>query len=245
MSAYGRFSEVYDRLLYDAPAQDWLSYMEGLLGLEGPARILEYACGSGRLTAPLAARGHEVIGVDRSRGMLMKAQEKVQGLRNCRLVEADMTAFSLDHPADAAICALDGVNYLTSPALLRAFFVCAAANLKEGAPFVFDVSSAWKVEHVLAEEFFYDDGEEETLFWTNSYDRDSRLLEMSLTVFARREEGYERFDETHLIRAWETEELETALRAAGFSKPDIFAFGTRQAPEAGTERIVLRTRKGD
>lgn len=246
MDAYGRFSDVYDRLLYDAPGEKWSSYLLPLLNVPAPARVLDYACGSGRMSTELARAGYEVIGIDRSAQMLMRAQEKLRPFRErCHLVKADMTAFSMERPADAALCALDGVNYLVTGGALAAFFASAAANLKEGAPFLFDISSSYKLENILAEEIFFDDGEEETLLWTNAYDPPSRLLEMSLTVFARQGGLYERFDELHVIRAWREEEIVRALETAGFYDIGVFAFGTPDAPAAQSERIQFRARKGE
>src|SRR5215210_3111876 len=40
--------------------------------------ILELGCGTGRVLAPLAAAGHRVIGIDRSRAMLDRARATLQ-----------------------------------------------------------------------------------------------------------------------------------------------------------------------
>lgn len=61
-----------------------------------PLTILEPACGSGRLMAELATRGHHVAGVDLSQGMLNFAQKrfKEKGVKG-KLVNAPMQAFDL------------------------------------------------------------------------------------------------------------------------------------------------------
>lgn len=59
------------------------------------APILELACGSGRILAPIAADGHRVTGLDRSGPMLDRARLALSNLApipEYHLVEADMTA---------------------------------------------------------------------------------------------------------------------------------------------------------
>ena len=52
-----------------------------LLAPEGGERILDLGCGTGALTAEIAARGAEVLGVDRSEEMIAQARKKFPGLR--------------------------------------------------------------------------------------------------------------------------------------------------------------------
>lgn len=86
--------------LYDAfPFElDVPMYLE-LAAAEG-GRVLELACGSGRLALPLARAGHEVTGVDQSPHMLALARAKLERAgeevaRRCRLVQGDMVSFDL------------------------------------------------------------------------------------------------------------------------------------------------------
>ncbi|WP_432363358.1 class I SAM-dependent DNA methyltransferase [Sporosarcina sp. UB5] len=64
--------EMYDHL-YEGYQKDlsvilkWASHEQ---------TILELACGTGRLTIPMAQRGFKMIGVDLHEGMLARAREK-------------------------------------------------------------------------------------------------------------------------------------------------------------------------
>jgi SAM-dependent methyltransferase len=70
-----------------------------------PAGVaLDAACGTGRHSAYLAARGHTVVGVDSSAEMLEVARAKVPG---ARFADGDVTALPLpDGHADLVVCAL-------------------------------------------------------------------------------------------------------------------------------------------
>ena len=56
-----------------------------------PTRILDLACGDGRVAVGLAQRGHDVTGLDLSASMLAAARERAAAARvDVPLVEADM-----------------------------------------------------------------------------------------------------------------------------------------------------------
>lgn len=60
------------------------------LGL-GDGTALEIGPGDGELLASLAARFHEVVGIDNAQGMLERAADRVQGLGNVRLMHRDVS----------------------------------------------------------------------------------------------------------------------------------------------------------
>ena len=78
--------------------------------------------------------------------MLAAAQEKMRrmGLR-IPFVQQDMRALRTHRKMDAVVCCCDGVNYLTGPDDLGAFFRSAHACLRDGGLLLFDVSSAYKL----------------------------------------------------------------------------------------------------
>ncbi|WP_370969378.1 class I SAM-dependent methyltransferase [Amycolatopsis sp. cg9] len=91
---------------YDDPAnaafaldEPWLEELAG-----HPGDTLDAACGTGRYAAILAARGHRVIGVDSSPGMLARARERVP-TADFRL--GDLTALPVaDASVDLVTCGL-------------------------------------------------------------------------------------------------------------------------------------------
>jgi SAM-dependent methyltransferase len=77
--------------------------------------ILELACGSGRLLAPLLELGERVVGVDSSGPMLQRARQALDSaglLRRATLIEADVRRFSLDERFRLAIYGLDSFALL-------------------------------------------------------------------------------------------------------------------------------------
>lgn len=68
-----------------------VEFLLSLIGSEAK-RILEVACGSGRILVPLARAGHQVTGIDFDEGMLNKIAEKSAGLNNISWAKLDAIA---------------------------------------------------------------------------------------------------------------------------------------------------------
>ncbi len=90
--AYATIAELYD--LEHARFDDDVEMYRQFARATGDP-ILELACGTGRILAPVAADGHRVTGLDRSAPMLDRARVALAGLESPQayhLVEAGMTA---------------------------------------------------------------------------------------------------------------------------------------------------------
>jgi len=76
--------EKWDAELYDGKHAFVWELAKDLVPLLGPKageRILDIGCGTGHLTAEIAATGAEVIGLDRSDEMVREARKKFPGIR--------------------------------------------------------------------------------------------------------------------------------------------------------------------
>jgi len=78
------------------------------------SRVLDAGCGSGRVGAELAARGHVVVGVDADRELIEAARADHPGPTwlVADLAELDLAARGEPLPFDAAVCAGNVMPYL-------------------------------------------------------------------------------------------------------------------------------------
>lgn len=245
MNRYGAFAHTYDRMMHDVDYDAWSAYLQSILSEIGAKTVLECACGTGQIAIRLAKAGFSVTASDLSEDMLMEARENAlrAGLRFLPFVCQNMTALSVHRPVDAVISACDGVNYLTEPDELIAFFRGAARCLKSGGHLLFDVSSAYKLEHVLGNETFTEVTDDYAYIWENAFDAETQLSEMNLTCFVREGDRYRRFTEQHIQRAHSAESLCDALTAAGFDVVGVFDAFTKRPTRPDSERIQLIARK--
>lgn len=96
-------------------------------------RVLEPACGSGRLVAELARRGHAVTGFDLSPTMLEFARKRLAKAKlKARLFEARMEDFETKQRHDLAHCLVCTFKYLLDESSARAHLQRVARSLREG-----------------------------------------------------------------------------------------------------------------
>lgn len=136
-------SEIYwDGGHYDAfnqPTQDdFKFYLAEARKARGP--VLELACGTGRLTIPLAKKGLEIIGLDLAAPMLETARAKAAAAGvKINFLRGDARKFSLGKKFKLIFMAFNSLQHLGKAEDLRGLFACVAAHLAPGGRFIFDV----------------------------------------------------------------------------------------------------------
>jgi SAM-dependent methyltransferase len=126
---------VYD---VDTPREaDFLEAVWHLYGGRSRGRVLEPACGSGRLLRAMVRRGHAVTGFDRNEAMLRYARGRLARLGGRHRVEvADLARFDVGVGFDLAFCLLSTFQYLPSEDDARSHLACVAHALKSGGIYV-------------------------------------------------------------------------------------------------------------
>jgi SAM-dependent methyltransferase len=100
-------------------------------------RLLEPACGSGRLIAELAARSYRMTGLDLNQPSLDFLRRRLarRGLR-ASVRQADMADFRLRGPVDAAYCTFDSFRHLLGEEPARRHLQCVADSLRPGGIYI-------------------------------------------------------------------------------------------------------------
>lgn len=127
-------AELYDLLVQTGPDAEF--YVEFAKGRGG--RVLDLACGSGRLIPALLDAGLKVTGLDLSPEMLARARLRLAQRADVDLVQGDMRHFSFDEPFDTIMIPYCSLMYMQSDADRRAVFQSCYQHLKTGGYLVFD-----------------------------------------------------------------------------------------------------------
>lgn len=238
--AYSTLARFYD-VSIGVDYEEWVRYLLaiGLRHYHLPGTICDLGCGTGNLTVPLARRGYELTGVDRSSEMIEVANAKAAacGEQISFFVE-DLRDFYLPgEPFDTVISGCDVLNYLTTESDLRRAFDAVHSILCAGGLWLFDLNSAWKLKQVYGHESYADLQDDIGYFWDNSYDDKTDICTMELTFFVRTTEGlYERKRELHRQKLWTPRKIGEIANASGFALCACYDFLTVKPCSRASER---------
>jgi len=140
------------------------------------SRLLEPACGTGRLVTAMAARGYRMTGFDLSQPSLEYLQRRLvrRGLR-AKTFLGDMTDFRLASPVDAAYCTFDGFRHLLTEQAAHQHLESVASSLRPGGIYILGF-------HLLP----MDASEECTERWTERHGRTQVTVTLRVLTTDRR-----------------------------------------------------------
>ena len=229
---YEAIARVYDKLNADIDYEKWADFFERCFDKyldKKPQIVLDLACGTGRMTRVLAARGYDMIGVDGSADMLSRAME--EGREGILYLLQDMRELELYGTVGATVCCLDSINYLLENKDIEKVFSLVHNYLDPDGLFIFDVNSLYKFENIYGDSAYIledemEDGDESyAVFcgWQNCYDGESRLCDFYLTLFEENEDGsYARSEEHQTERCYTLDEIKDTLKKTGFELMGAF-----------------------
>ena len=249
MSQYDAIAHVYDRLNAELDYGAWADFIEASFARYLPARpslVLDLACGTGRMTHTLAARGYDMIGVDRSPEMLSAAYAgagEVMPLFLCQ----DMRTFELYGTVGAVVCCLDSVNYLTADADIAQCFSTVHNYLDPDGLFLFDVNTPYKFAHIYGDNAYIleDELNGHSIYcgWQNAFDPTSGICDFYLTLFEEDDDGrFTRSEEYQKERCYSHDALLALLTRTGFAHLGTYADYRFGQPTETTERWYIAAR---
>jgi len=102
--------------------------------------VLELACGTGRITIPIAKEGIPIVGLDFSAKMLTQARKNSnQDNLEIEWIEADMTNFSLNKKFSVIIMPGAAMNWVLENRDIENCLSCVKKHLMSGGRFIFNV----------------------------------------------------------------------------------------------------------
>jgi SAM-dependent methyltransferase len=235
-----QYADVYDILYRDKDYAGEVALLDRIFaeqGRSGPLDILDLGCGTGSHAFPLAARGHRVIGIDNSSGMLAKAEAKARASRGAttpRFRHGDVRALDLGRRFDAVIMMFAVLGYQHANADLNATLDGVRRHLEPGGLFVFDV---WNGSAVLSDPPGSPVREMEegdmriTRTTTTRVDAVRHRCHVLFHVAKRLgERVVEEHEEEHVMRYFFPQELDLALGFNGLRLLDLRRFPGYDAP---------------
>jgi len=102
--------------------------------------VLELACGTGRITIPLAEAGTKITGLDQEEGMLRQARAKAaeKGI-TVDWVQGDCRTLDLGRKFNLVFLPFNSIAHLHDPESIRACFAGAREHLSDRGRFIVDI----------------------------------------------------------------------------------------------------------
>lgn len=244
---YNAFAEVYDELMTDVNYKAWADYVfRNFLNTPKEVKsVLEFGCGTGNITIPLAERGYEITAVDISEEMLTQADEKIRekGLR-AQFYLGDMASFKIEKSFDAVIACCDIVNYLDSLDKIGSFLDCSYDALKPRGTLLFDMNTVEKFKSIAEKKTIIYDTDNVYCVWENEAEKNTNRIDYQLTIFKKIDNDlYERSDECQSQFIYQVEDVFHLLKKCGYRNTKVYTFGSFLAGGNESERVQFIAEK--
>ena len=246
MDAYHNLAASYDRLTNDVDYEATVDFYYEILKQEGlkPRTAVDLACGTGSVTAILARKGLQVIGVDMSEEMLTEASQKAFELDPAPwFICQSLQELRLPKAVDLAVCALDSLDYITDPADCKEAIHRTYKYLNPGGIFIFDVNTPEKLR-AMDGQVFLDEDDDVYCVWRGEFDEQTNICSYGMDLFQRNGNLWERSFEEHCEYAYSADQLVGYLKEAGFTHIRVYGDRRMEAPAEGEQRIYIKARKG-
>lgn len=146
-NTFRQTARFYDQDNRDVAKHDIHFYLHLANQIRGD--ILELACGTGRVTIPIAKQGHEIWGLDLSTQMLAEFERKLTKLpseitNRIHLMKGDMADFQLDRKFELIFIAFRSFQALTEDVQQRNCLACVHQHLADDGIFIINTFKPYK-----------------------------------------------------------------------------------------------------
>lgn len=248
---------AYYTKTYAGRTDDVRYYVDLAVASAGP--VLEYGCGNGRITLPIARAGVEVTGVDVSTPMLRDLRAQLRGepesvAARVGVRRGDMRKLRVERRFPLVICPFNALLHLYTRADVEGFLARAREHLTPRGELVFDVSMPEPIELARDPDRAYsvprfrypatDGGPGEMVRYTERFDYDKLRQILFVAMEFSPTSGGERWMTPLAHRQFYPQELEALLHYNGFEITALRSDFSETTPGNETSTLVFHCRPG-
>jgi SAM-dependent methyltransferase len=221
------YAKYYDLLYQDKDYQAESDYVMNLVNTHQPEtkKILEFGSGSGIHGRILGNAGYQVSGVELSQQMIDLGKSSINEENqnpNFSCILGDCADTYISHDFDTAISLFHVVSYQTTNKKLSNVFKNAHRQLKAGGVFILDywyAPAVWSIGPSIRVKRIKNQDLSITRIAEPECKRDQNIVKVKYQTFVedRNTKCITEINETHMMRAFETEEISNFAKKSGFS----------------------------
>ena len=224
---------VYDDYLAERTPVE-VDQIEALLRMKPPRRVLDLPCGQGRHSIELARRGYDVTGVDLSPFMLDVARTRAAAAGvQVRWLEGDMRRPPGGESFDVILNLFTSFGYFADPADDQLVLTAGKAVLAAGGRFLLEVINGARVMNDFQSREWFTLGRA-AVMEVRTLDRSSQRMVVERTVSIPPDEE----TTVHALRLYSGEQLEAAMRSAGFGRVALYGDWDGGPPRPDSLRVL-------
>jgi len=218
------FWETWEPLMFTpqkiADAVEEVTKIIKLLNIQPGSSILDLCCGIGRHSLELTRRGHQVTGVDRTRGYLDKARKQAEEENlNIEFVQGDMRLFSRPDAFDIAISMFTSFSYFEDPQEDKHVVKNVFESLRTGGRFIIQMHGKETLAKVFMEKDWNEHKDDEMIVLRERKVSQNWSWMENRWIMLR---GSERIEHEISHRLYAGSEIEALLNDCGFNRVDVY-----------------------
>jgi SAM-dependent methyltransferase len=250
MTVYDRFASIYQRGPYlrfsQSLAESLLpNYLADLAFV--PSNHLDVACGEGSLAVAMAEKGYRVTGVDASPQMIALARARAAEAKTAVDFRVeDMRSLPYNCEFDLVTCFFDSLNYLLTVKGLQEAFQNAYQALTPGGYYIFDMNTVYglAVDWMRERTYIQNEADDFIEIHQQDFDYENLVASMTVTVFQKQGDLWERFEETHQERGYPIADIQFLLHETGFEIAGMYAsLSKRSEVQTTSPRVWFAARR--
>lgn len=209
--------------------------------------VCDLGCGTATVTTSLSAMGYDMIGIDSSEDMLIRAREKAQkaGDSSILFLNQDITDFELYGTVDVIYSTLDTINYITDKRSLNRLLYLVKNYLNFDGLFIFDINTKYKFEKILKNSPFIYDFDNLFATW-ESEKLPNDVYNHYLTYFTKnKSDTYDKTIDVQTQRFYDKKYINDLIKKYDFEILSVVDNYTTSLPNKNTERLtyIVKTNK--
>ncbi|GAA3828454.1 class I SAM-dependent methyltransferase [Sphaerisporangium flaviroseum] len=196
-------------------------------------RVLDVGCGTGIVAGRFYNEGYTVTGLDISKAMLQRAQERFRGAGDrVTLFHADATDFTLPEPVPFAFSTYDIPNHLRDLEQVGSYLRSVHRAVEPGGMFAFDLTTAQGLEAM--NRIWIKDEKSAMFLFRGAMNQEEGRGFFRISGVVRADDGrYDRFESTIVNTAHAVTDVRKLVEEAGWADCHV---GTPDRPLTAVER---------